>query len=163
MFDLAKLLKEAALARHYQHGTMVMSRLCPVDYHRFHFPVDGIPEKARIINGPLFSVNPIALRENIHIFSENKRALSKIQSAEFGTVLMLEIGATNVGSIEYTYVPGEPIHKGAEKGFFKFGGSSMITLFEPGKLRLANDLVENSRQFRELYAQMGDRVGRLNR
>jgi phosphatidylserine decarboxylase len=140
-----------------------MSRLCPVDYHRFHFPVGGVPEKPRIINGPLFSVSPIALRQNIRILSENKRALSIIRSPEFGEVLMLEIGATNVGSIEYTYLPGQPVQKGAEKGFFKFGGSSMITLFEPGKLRLATDLTENSRQQRELYARMGDRIGSLIR
>jgi phosphatidylserine decarboxylase len=161
--NLQQLLKDDELAKRFRSGTVIMSRLCPVDYHRFHFPVAGVPEKARIINGPLFSVSPIALRQNINYLWENKRALSKIQSPEFGTVLMLEIGATNVGSIEYTYVPDEPMQKGAEKGYFKFGGSSMITMFEPGKLRLADDLIENSRQHRELYARMGDGMGRVRR
>ena len=160
-FTLLQLLRDGGLARRYERGAMVMSRLCPVDYHRFHFPVGGTPEKARIINGPLFSVSPIALRRNIRILSENKRALSLVRSSEFGDVLMLEIGATNVGSIEYTYLPDEPVQKGAEKGFFKFGGSSMITIFEPGKVRLADDLIENSRQHRELYARMGDCMGML--
>jgi len=140
---------------------MVISRLCPTDYHRFHFPAAGVPEKPKIINGPLYSVSPIALRQNIHIFSENRRALSVMRAADAGTVLMLEVGATNVGSIEYTFVPGEPVQKGAEKGYFKFGGSSIITMFEPGKVMLAADLLENSRINRELYALMGDRLGVL--
>jgi phosphatidylserine decarboxylase len=159
VFDLASLLKDAKLARKYEKGSMVLSRLCPTDYHRFHFPVAGTPSKPKIINGPLYSVNPIALRQNIHIFTENRRALSAIQTTDIGTVLMLEIGATNVGSIEFTFVPGEPVQKGAEKGYFKFGGSSIITIFEPNTIQLAADLVENSRQNRELYARMGDRMG----
>jgi phosphatidylserine decarboxylase len=138
-----------------------MSRLCPVDYHRFHFPVGGIPEKPHFIEGPIFSVNPIALRQNIRFLFENRRARSLIETPEHGSVLMFEIGATNVGSIEYTFVPGEPVQKGAEKGYFKFGGSSMITLFEPGRVSLAEDLLHQTRQQIELYARIGDRLGTL--
>jgi phosphatidylserine decarboxylase len=116
-----------------------------VDYHRFHFPVAGVPDRPKLIDGSLYSVNPIALRRNIHILSENKRALCRIQAREFGQVLMLEIGATCVGSFEYTFRPGESVAKGA--------------LFEPGHIRLDEDLVENSRQHRELYARMGDHLG----
>ena len=160
VFDLAALLQSAELAARFREGSMILSRLCPVDYHRFHFPVAGVPEKPVLINGPLYSVNPVALRRNIHIFSENKRALCRIESPKFGTVLMLEIGATCVGSFAYTFAPGVAMAKGAEKGFFKFGGSSTITLFEKGRLRLDDDLVENSRQGRELYARMGEQMGR---
>ena len=161
VFELAALLQSAELAARFREGSMILSRLCPVDYHRFHFPVAGVPEQPVLINGPLYSVNPVALRRNIHIFSENKRALCRIESPEFGTVLMLEIGATCVGSFEYTFAPEVAMVKGAEKGFFKFGGSSTITLFEKGRLRLDDDLVENSRQGRELYARMGEQMGRV--
>ena len=159
VFNLADLLGDGLLARRFARGSMVLSRLCPVDYHRYHFPVAGRPGPAQLINGPLYSVNPIALRRNIRIFSENKRAITRIESPRFGTVLMLEIGATCVGGFEYTYQPGSDVAKGAEKGFFKFGGSSTITLFEPGRIQLDTDLVENSRQHRELYARMGDQLG----
>jgi phosphatidylserine decarboxylase len=118
MFELADLLQDRQLAEQYRHGALVLSRLCPVDYHRFHFPVAGVPDRPKLIDGSLYSVNPIALRRNIHILSENKRALCRIQAREFGQVLMLEIGATCVGSFEYTFRPGEPVAKGAEKGFF---------------------------------------------
>lgn len=157
--DLGELLGDAALARRFRDGTMILSRLCPVDYHRFHFPVAGVPDRPRVINGPLYSVNPIALRQNIRIFSENKRAVTHIESPEFGLVLMLEIGATCVGGFAYTFQPGAPVAKGAEKGYFKFGGSSTITLFERGRVRLADDLVRHSQRRVELYARMGDILG----
>jgi phosphatidylserine decarboxylase len=158
-FDLGRLLGDAALVAQFREGTLVLSRLCPVDYHRYHFPVAGVPEAPRLINGPLLSVSPIAQRQNIHIFTENKRAVTRIASAEFGTVLMLEVGATCVGSFAYTFTPGQPVAKGAEKGFFKFGGSATITIFERGRVRLAEDLLQHSARRVELYAHMGDRLG----
>jgi phosphatidylserine decarboxylase len=158
VFDLATLLQDETLAKRYHEGAIVLSRLCPVDYHRFHFPVGGIAGTPKQINGPLYSVNPIALRQNIRIFSSNKRAITEIDSPEFGKVLMLEIGATCVGSFEYTYKPGV-VEKGAEKGFFKFGGSSTITIFEPNRITLAPDLLEKSKHGMELYARIGDVMG----
>ena len=159
VFDLRKLLGDEALAARFRDGSMVLSRLCPVDYHRFHFPVAGVPSAPTMIDGPLFSVNPVALRQNIHIFTENKRAITKIESEKFGLVLMLEVGATCVGSFDYTYSPGTRVEKGAEKGFFKFGGSSTITLFERGRIQIAPDLLDYSARGIELYARMGDRMG----
>ena len=159
VFSLGELLRDRELAERFQRGAMVLSRLCPVDYHRFHFPVAGLVTAPRLINGWLYSVSPIALRQNVHIFTQNKRALTRIESPEFGTVLMLEVGATNVGSFEYTFPPNTRIAKGAEKGYFKFGGSSTITLFEPGRVKLDADLLAHTAEHRELYARMGDRLG----
>jgi phosphatidylserine decarboxylase len=160
-FDLAKLLNDAALAARYAKGAVVLSRLCPVDYHRFHFPVAGRASETKLINGPLYSVNPIALRRNLAYLWENRRTITTIESEKFGTVLMLEIGATNVGSIVQTYHAGTTIAKGDEKGYFEFGGSSTMLVFEPGRIRLADDLVEQSRNQRELYARVGDRLGTI--
>lgn len=159
LLRLQQLLGNYQLARRYREGSMILSRLCPVDYHRFHFPVGGTPGETDLINGPLYSVNPIALKQNIHIFAENKRAICEIDSDRFGKVLFLEIGATCVGGFEYTYKPGKAVSKGAEKGYFKFGGSSTITLFEPGRIQLDSDLVHHTSEYRELYAKMGDRMG----
>ena len=160
VFKLEKLCGSAELARPYREGTIVLSRLCPVDYHRYHFPVSGTPGPSTLINGPLYSVNPIALKQNINYLTENKRSFCRIDSPEFGPVLMFEVGATCVGGFEYTYSPGVPVQKGDEKGYFKFGGSETITLFEPGRIQLAEDLLQNSREGRELYARMGDVLGR---
>jgi phosphatidylserine decarboxylase len=130
-----------------------------VDYHRFHFPVSGTPGPTRLINGPLFSVSPIALGRNLAYLWQNKRTITEIQTESLGTVLMMEIGATCVGTIEQTYQPDVAMLKGAEKGYFAFGGSSTITIFEPGKVELAEDLLRNSAQQIETYALMGDKMG----
>jgi len=158
-FDLARLLDDTKLAECYADGTAVFSRLCPVDYHRFHFPVAGVPGKARLVNGPLYSVNTLALRDRLSILWENKRFVTQIKTEQFGRVLMLEIGATNVGSVHHMFVPARPVEKCEEKGCFSFGGSATFTIFEPGRVQLAEDLLEQSAHQRELYAHVGDRMG----
>ena len=158
-FSLAELLGDAALAAKFAGGAMLISRLCPVDYHRFHFPVAGTPGEARLINGCLYSVSPIALRQNIRYLVQNKRRFTLIESPAFGRVVMLEIGATCVGTIRQLYAPGTPVAKGAEKGLFKFGGSCTITVFQRGRIRFDADLVAQSAGCQETYAKMGERLG----
>lgn len=159
-FDLPELLGDGALAARYAEGPLVLSRLCPVDYHRFHFPAAGTPGEVRRTGGPLFSVSPLALRRNLAYLWTNKRTLTRLATRDFGTVLLMEIGATCVGSIIQTHQPGAPVAKGAEKGYFAFGGSSTITLFEPGAVCLAADLLEHSAGQTELYARIGSVMGR---
>ena len=158
-FDLPNLLGDPQLAARYAEGSLVLSRLCPVDYHRFHFPATGIPSPTRTIAGPLFSVSPIALRQSLAYLWTNKRTITKLKTEHFGTVLCMEIGATCVGTIQQTFTPGQLVSKGAEKGYFAFGGSSTLTLFEPGAIQLVNDLVEHSAKQVELYARVGTRMG----
>ncbi len=159
-FDIPALLGSAELGARYREGTLVLSRLCPVDYHRFHFPCAGTPGTPRLINGPLYSVSPIALRRRLAYLWENKRVITELVTPRLGTVLLIEVGATNVGSIIQTMTSGAPVAKGSEKGCFKFGGSSTITVFEPGKVRLAADLIAHSAEHRELYARMGEEMAR---
>ena len=161
MFDLKTLIGDHELARRYENGSLLLSRLCPTDYHRFHFPIDGVPASARLLNGHLFSVNPIALCQNIQILATNKRVLTKFVTESCGTVLIMEIGATCVGGICQTYEPDAAVAKGDEKGYFRFGGSSTIVIFEPGRVVFDEDLVEHSSQHRELYARMGDAMGTI--
>lgn len=160
-FDLPALLGDRELAARYAGGALVLSRLCPVDYHRFHFPAAGVPGETRMIDGPLFSVNPIALRQRLAYLWTNKRTITRLETERFGSVICMEIGATCVGSIVQTFKPGQPVAKGAEKGYFAFGGSSTLTIFEPGVVRLEDDLLENSARQTELYAMIGSRMGRL--
>jgi phosphatidylserine decarboxylase len=159
-FDLPTLLGDADLAARYADGALVLSRLCPVDYHRFHFPVAGTPGETRTIPGPLFSVSPIALRKKLAYLWTNKRTITRLETPSLGTVLVMEIGATCVGTIAQTYQPGKPVEKGHEKGYFAFGGSSTITLFEPGRIRLEEDLATHSARQVELYARIGTRMAR---
>lgn len=158
-FSLADLLQDEKLAAIFSGGTMVISRLCPTDYHRFHFPVAGVPDAGRLINGWLYSVSPIALRINVQRLVQNKRRITLLRDTAFGNVAMIEVGATNVGSIVETYVEDRKVEKGEGKGMFKFGGSCVITLFQKGRIRVDGDILEQSRGFVETYARMGDRLG----
>lgn len=161
-FSLQSLLQDKELANHYSRGSMVIARLCPTDYHRFHFPVDCVPNKPELINGYLYSVNPLALRKNIQIFIENKRVVTHLDSSQFGKVLFIEVGATNVGAIHQTFTPGNPYRKGDEKGYFSFGGSSILILFEPDRIIFDEDLLKASQQRIEIRCLMGQSMGRLN-
>ena len=156
----AARLGDAGLAKRYDGGPMLLSRLCPVDYHRFHFPCAGKPGPPNFINGWLYSVNPIALITRPSIFWENKRVVTAIESPALGQVQFVEIGATMVGSIRQTYTPGETVAKGDEKGYFAFGGSSVAVLFEKGRIEFDTDLLKNTDNGLETYARVGERMGR---
>ena len=158
-FDLSSLFQSKQLAKVYQEGSMVISRLCPVDYHRFHFPVSGFATEPKLINGSLFSVNPIALRKNIGIFWQNKRYLSFIRDSAVGNVAFFLVGATCVGSVNITSPLPTLVKKGEELGYFRFGGSSVLTLFEKGAVKLSTDLLDSTASGIELYAKMGQALG----
>jgi phosphatidylserine decarboxylase len=158
-FNLKTFLNDDALAKHFAQGSMVIARLCPSDYHRFHFPASGKAGAAKLINGCLFSVNPIALYKNFLILQENKRAITVIDSDHFGKIAYVEIGATNVGSIIQTYKNHSRVNKGDEKGFFSFGGSCVVILFEKGKIALDEDLCQNTLKGFETKVLMGQSLG----
>lgn len=150
---------DAEAARRFSGGALLCSRLCPTDYHRFHFPVAGTPGAPRLVNGSLYSVNPIALSRRLAYLWENKRVVVEIDSPVFGRVAQVLIGATNVGTIRTTFTPGKFCEKGAELGYFRFGGSFIATLFEPGKIVLAEDLVKNTAAGLETFAKTGTPLG----
>ncbi len=142
--DLATLIGDKTLAERYRSGSMVLARLCPSDYHRFHFPIDCLPSQLQAIKGPLYSVNRHALIKRPASLWQNRRILTKLQSQTFGKVLCIEVGATCVGTIHQTFEANKNVSRGQEKGFFSFGGSAMVLLFPEGSLELDRDLLENS-------------------
>ena len=160
-WDLPSLLgNDPGLTRRFSGGTLVLSRLCPVDYHHFHFPVGGRCGPVTWQGRDLFSVNPIALRQTLAYLWTNKRALTLVETEHCGTCCFIEIGATNVGSIRHRPLPGDNlVAKGDPKGWFEFGGSSVITLFEKGRVRLSEDLLQQTENGIELYARVGDQMG----
>lgn len=158
-FNLAKLLTSSKLAEQYKNGSMVIARLCPTDYHRFHFPCECVPGESHGINGFLSSVNPIAIKKSLQIFWENKRSLCELETSHFGTLLFLEIGATCVGTIHQSYSPFKYYEKGDEKGFFSFGGSSLILIFPPHSIQFDADLLAATAQGLEIKCLMGQSMG----
>jgi phosphatidylserine decarboxylase len=154
-FSLKEFLMNDELAEKYNDGSMLIARLAPQDYHRFHFPCDCIPEESKLINGCLYSVNPFALRKNIKILQENKRMISVLKTKNFSDILYIEIGATNVGSINQTFFPNTHYKKGEEKGYFSLGGSSIVLLFKKNTIQFDADLIEKSLKKIETRAFFG--------
>ena len=155
--SVATLLGNAQLARDYAGAAVAVLRLAPADYHRFHFPEDGIAFPSVPVNGRLHSVHPIALSSGAPTF-KNKRVITRLETRSWGLVTMVEIGALCVGTIVETYTPG-PVRRGQEKGFFRFGGSSIVVLVPAGKLKFDSDLVAASAEDIETYVKMGTRLG----
>lgn len=158
-YSLKELIKDDATSARYAKGTCLILRLCPTDYHRFHFVDNGTCTDTVKIKGSYYSVNPIALQKVEKLFCENKREWSIFHSDNFGDILYVEVGATCVGSIIKTYTPNKKVNKGDEKGYFKFGGSTVILFFEPNKIKIDKDILEQTDKGIETYVLMGEKIG----
>lgn len=158
-FTLEEFLGDRVLAEKYEGGVFLIIRLAPVDYHRFHFPVDGIIGESKLIEGDYYSVSPHAIKKNFRIYCENKREYAELATENFGNIILSEIGATMVGGIKQTYTPGKDVKKGQEKGYFFFGGSSCILLFEKDKIKIDGDILENTKKGIETKVYMGEKLG----
>jgi phosphatidylserine decarboxylase len=158
-FNLTSFLQDKVLANKFKEGSMVIIRLAPVDYHRYHFPVDGLVSDNKKIKGSYYSVSPFALRKSLEIFCQNKREYCTVNTQQNGEVLICDVGATMTGGIIQTYTPNTHIEKGSEKGYFAFGGSTLVLLFEKGKAKLSDDILSNTKNGYETYLKMGETIG----
>lgn len=145
-FSIARLLGNAYPedAKRYVNGALGIFRLAPQDYHRFHIPVDGILDKPKLIDGEYYTVNPMAIRSALDVYGENIRFICPIDSVAHGRVMVICVGAMMVGSTVITRKAGEKVSRAEELGYFKFGGSTILLLFEPGIMNFDTDLVDNS-------------------
>jgi len=159
-FTLKEFLHNKKLADEYKNSSLVIIRLAPRDYHRFHFPADGKITTNKKIGGYYFSVSPYAIKQNFNIFCENKREYSILKTKDKGNILISEIGATMVGSIIQTFKPISHVKKGDEKGYFAFGGSSVLMLIDNDKIKIDKDILENTKRGYETTIRMGERIGR---
>ena len=155
--SLAQLLSDRQLARDYAGAAVVVVRLAPADYHRFHFPEHGIAYPCVPVSGRLHSVHPIALTSGAPSF-RNKRVITRLETRSWGVLALIEIGALSVGTIVQTYNPG-PVRRGQEKGFFRFGGSTIVVLVPKERLQFDSDLIAASEEGMETYIKMGTKLG----
>ncbi len=158
-YSLSELLKDEKLAREYNGGTYLILRLCPVDYHRFHFFDSGKCMETQKVKGEYYSVNPVALSKIPELFCRNKREYSIFKTDNFGEVLFIEVGATSVGSIIQTYTPGERVSRGDEKGYFKFGGSTILLVFKKNMVKIDEDIIQQTEEGFETRVLAGEAIG----
>lgn len=156
-YTLSRLLKSKKLAEKYEGGIACIFRLSVDDYHRYMYIDDGYQTKERKIKGVFHTVNPIA-NDMYPIYKENTRAYSILQSKNFGNVIMMEVGALLVGKIR-NYHSCCNVKRGEEKGYFEFGGSSIILIFQKDKIKIDKDIWNNSINGMETKVCMGEKIG----
>ncbi len=159
-FTLKEFLQNDNLSEKHANSSMVILRLAPNDYHRYHFPFGGIPSQPDKIDGVYYSVSPISLNKKFSkVFSKNKKEICKLKTTDKGEILIIPVGATMVGSLNSTFEPDSLVEKGEEMGYFAFGGSTIVLLFNSSSFELDKDLIENTKNKLETYVQMGEKIG----
>ena len=157
VYTLESLLKNRRLAERYRGGILLVFRLTVDNYHHFCYIADGRRSKNVRIPGVLHTVRPVATG-TVPVYAENARQYSLLKTENFGVVLMMEVGAMLVGRIVNLHEPAE-VRKGQEKGYFEFGGSTVILCFQRGILTVNDRIWEDSRAGRETPVRMGERIG----
>lgn len=158
-FTIAKYLQNKELSQKFESSSILILRLAPNDYHRFHFPYAGTPKSPVQIKGAYYSVSPYAVTGNFaRVFCENKRSYTILQTKDKGIVIISPVGATMVGSIIHTYDPEKSLNKGAEMGYFAFGGSTIVIFLEKNQFKIDLDLLENTNNGFETSVKMGEKI-----
>lgn len=142
-YTLRSLLRSPRLAKRFRGGYAYILRLTVEDYHRYLYSVSGKQSKNYHIDGTFHTVNPIA-NDYLPIYKENTREYTVIRSKEFGDVLQMEVGALLVGKIS-NHKQSTVVTRGEEKGFFEYGGSTIVVLTQKGRVTPRSDLLTNSK------------------
>lgn len=156
-YTVSSLLKNEELAQKYAGGMALIFRLTVDDYHRYCYMADGCKEEQIKIPGVLHTVNPIA-NDVYPIYKENSREYSILHTEQFGDVVMMEVGALMVGKIVNHHGKAQ-VKRGQEKGYFQFGGSTVVLLLEKNRAVIDGDILENSQQGIETVVRMGEKIG----
>lgn len=152
------LVGNEQVAKIFEGGPLLIARLCPVDYHRYHYPDNGTVLDNFRVAGAYDSVNPFALKYKNQIFIKNERHVSILQTENFGRLAYIEVGAICVGKIVQSHRWNEPFARGEEKGYFLFGGSTVVLLGEKGAWKPSQDIVSNTANGIETYLHLGSEV-----
>ena len=156
-YTTAELLEDKALAAEYRGGLCLIFRLSPDDYHRYVYPDDGAQEPCRYIKGVLHTVNPIAA--DLKVYRRNKRTVQRLHTAHFGDVVQMEVGALLVGKIVNHAEGAADFSKLQEKGYFAYGGSTVILLLKKDVVLIDEDILRYSAQGIETKVRLGERIG----
>ncbi len=156
-YSVSSLLNNKELAHEYQGGYAFIFRLTVDDYHRYGYVDDGVKENNIHIPGKFHTVNPIA-NDYFPIYKENTREYSILHSQNFGDIVMMEVGALLVGKIVNLHEKAE-VKRGQEKGYFQFGGSTVVLLTKANAVKVDQDILENSKEGIETIVKYGEKIG----
>lgn len=157
-YTIADLLENKELAEKYDGGKCLIFRLAVDNYHRYGWCADGEAKPPVRIKGKYHTVQPIAMRR-FPIFRENVREYTVVETEKFGTVVQIEVGALMVGRIVNNDKNGGIATKGAEKGRFEFGGSTVVVLLQKDKVLLDEEFIANTQNGLETNVKYGEKIG----
>ncbi|MDD3183744.1 MAG: phosphatidylserine decarboxylase [Anaerostipes sp.] len=157
LYTVESLLKHRKLAKRFRDGYAVVCRLTVDDYHRYSYIDDGEKSYNYFIPGIYHTVNPIA-NDYAAIYSENAREYTMMKTKHFGNVVQMEVGALMVGRIKNHQGMG-PMKRGTEKGYFEFGGSTIVLLFEKNRVNIDQELLKRTEEQCETKVKLGQRIG----
>ena len=147
-------------ARSFDGGSLMVCRLCPADYHRYHFIDDGKVESYWALPGKYHSVNPLALSQNYKVFTENMRTVRMLRLKHGDLTAMVAVGAFGVASIhDFVNEADFEFRRGGQAGYFTFGGSTVILAFAPGACTFDDDLIQHSAEGIETFVKVNSRIG----
>lgn len=155
VYSVESLLRDKKLAEKYTGGYALIVRLSVEDYHRYIYPCNGYKSHDRYINGFLHTVNTVVNRY-VPVYKENSRNYCMIRSDNFGDVIQMEVGALMVGKISNSNSGKGKVRRGEEKGYFEFGGSTIVLLLEKDKAEIYGDLIKNTMDGCETIVRQGE-------
>lgn len=141
----------------YKGGYALVFRLSTDNYHRYCYIDSGTKGKNIHIDGVFHTVQPIALK-HYNFYKTNTREYTVLNTNNFGKVIEVEVGAMGVGKIvnnheEYKFKKGE------EKGYFEFGGSTIVLLVKKDIIIIDEDIYNNSLENIETNVKYGEKIG----
>jgi phosphatidylserine decarboxylase len=158
-YSLLQLVKDKNIAKKYADGWCFVYRLAPPDYHRYCYIDNGNQEKVKRLRGVLNSVHPIALKSKKSLLSKNYRELTVLHTENFGDVIHIEVGALLVGKVIQRDREVHSFRKGEEKGWFEYGGSTVIQLFTKDAIKPDDDIMKYSGKRIETLVKVGEKTG----
>lgn len=156
-YTVSSLLQNEALQKKYRGGVCAIFRLTVSDYHRYCYIDAGTKDRNVFISGALHTVNPIST-EICPVYKTNCREYTVLHTENFGNVVQMEVGALLVGRI-VNYHQEHAFFRGEEKGRFEFGGSTIVLLFEKGRVAFPDEIYQFSRKGYEKRVRMGEEIG----
>ena len=156
-YTVGSLLRDPALAAEFVGGWACIFRLTVDDYHRYCYAFDAEKGENIVIPGRLHTVNPIA-NDFFPIYKENAREYTRLRTKEFGEVIAMEVGALLVGKI-VNHQGAASVRRGQEKGYFQFGGSTVVLLLKKDTAVIDSDILENSQNGIETVVKFGEKIG----
>lgn len=152
-YNLDSLLNDPRLAEQYQDGYCLIFRLAPHNYHRYIFIDDGEILQTQAIPGILHCVRPYVCTD-FPVYIQNSREYTLLKSENFGNLVQMEVGALLVGRIKNHFSSGH-VCKFTEKGYFEFGGSTIILLIEKDKIAFSPSIARQTLNNREVPVRSG--------